>query len=404
MRSLFTNACLILPPGKACGGGIPGGLSHGSLLVEDGRIAALLEGGTSLPDADTMIDCRGDCLAPGLVDIHCHGALGRDAMEATQEAFGVILSHHATHGTTTAVLSTVAASPEEMTAVLRAAEHSSHHFGEARLAGIHLEGPWFSPRRRGAHRAAMLRNPTGEETSKLLKHAAAIRRVTLAPELPGALDAVRLLVEARVKVSAGHSDATPGEARAGFQAGITQATHLYNAMSSLRRGGEEGLAEEALFTPGILCELIADGVHLPEELLRHAYGKKGWEGVVLVSDATAGAGLGEGDHFELGGLSCRIDGEAAWMGEGVGEGEEKGRCLAGSTKTLFHGIRTMVERAGVPLAEAVAMATLVPARSLGLEDSLGSLKVGTKADLIRFSPEWNLKGVWMGGDAVMHSP
>ena len=88
----------------------------------------------------------------------------------------------------------------------------------------------------------------------------------------------------------------------------------------------------------------------------------------------------------------------------MGEGEEKGRCLAGSTKTLFHGIRTMVERAGVPLAEAVAMATLVPARSLGLEDSLGSLKVGTKADLIRFSPEWNLKGVWMGGDAVMHSP
>ena len=392
MRRLFTNARMILPPKK---GGQGEGVLEGSLLVEDGllkKIANAEKG--SLPEADEVIDCGDDYLAPGLVDLHCHGALGRDAMEATPEAFGVILGHHAARATTTAVLTTVASSLKEMTAVLRTAETHLDAPGLSRLAGIHLEGPWFSPKRRGAHRAAMLRNPTLEEAARLLEQAAVIRRVTLAPELPGALDAVRMLVEAGVKVSAGHSDATCGEARAGFQAGITQATHLYNAMSSLRKGGEEGLAEEALSTPGVLCELIADGIHLPQELLRHAYGKKGWEGIALVSDATAGTGLGEGDEFELGGLPCGIREGAAWT---AGDGAAEGRCLAGSTKPLFECIRTMAEQVGIPLAEAVAMATLVPARSLGLEKSLGSLKVGMRADLIRFSPNWELAGVWIGG-------
>jgi len=392
MRRLFTNARMILPPEKS---GQGEGILKGALLVEDGLLKKIVDAGKeSFPEADEVIDCGDDYLAPGLVDVHCHGALARDAMEASPEAFGAILGHHAVRGTTTAVLTTVAASLEEMTAVLRTTETHLDSPGHSRLAGIHLEGPWFSPKRRGAHRAAMIRNPTGEETSKLLEQAAVIRRVTLAPELPGALDAVRMLVEAGVKVSAGHSDATRGEARAGFEVGITQATHLYNAMSSLRKGGEEGLAEEALSTPGVLCELIADGIHLPQELLRHAYGKKGWEGIALVSDATAGTGLGEGDEFELGGLPCGIREGAAWT---AGDGAAEGRCLAGSTKPLFECIRTMAEQVGIPLAEAVAMATLVPARSLGLEKSLGSLKVGMRADLIRFSPNWELAGVWIGG-------
>lgn len=393
MRLLFTNARMILPPDD--GGETGDDILSGSLLVEDGFLKGILAGGEgSLPKADKVIDCGGDYLAPGLVDIHCHGALARDAMEATPEAFGVILGHHAARGTTTVVLTTVAASLEEMTAVLRVAESHCDTAGLSRLAGIHLEGPWFSPKRRGAHRAAMLRNPTPEETCKLLEHAAVIPRVTLAPELPGALDAVRMLVKAGVTVSAGHSDATADEARDGFQAGITQATHLYNAMSSLQKDGKEGLAEEALSTQGVLCELIADGIHLPAELLRHAYTRKGWKRIALVSDATAGTGLGEGEGFELGGLPCRISQGAAWT---AGNDAARSRCLAGSTKPLFAAIRTMVEQAGVPLSEAVAMATLVPARSLGLEDSLGSLKLGARADLILFSPEWTLSGVWIGG-------
>jgi N-acetylglucosamine-6-phosphate deacetylase len=230
------------------------------------------------------------------------------------------------------------------------------------------------------------------ELEALLKYACVIQRVTLAPELPGAMEAVRELVGNGIAVSAGHSDATREEAAVGFLEGISQVTHLYNAMSSLRKG-REGLAEEALGMPGILCELIADEVHLPVELLRNAYLAKGWEEIALVSDASAGAGLQEGSQFSLGGLPCEISGGAAWTG-----GPE--HSLAGSTSYLLRGIRTMVDLVGVPLCEAVAMATLVPARSLRLDDRIGSLAPGKRADIILVSRDWTLRNVWIGGEVL----
>ena len=154
------------------------------------------------------------------------------------------------------------------------------------------------------------------------------------------------------------------------------------------------MAEAALTTPGILCELIADGIHLPSALLRLAWLAKGWEGIALVSDATAGAGLSEGQTFDLGGMICRVEEGAAWTGV---DGD---RRLAGSTTSLLDGVRTMVERAAVPLAEAVAMASLVPARSLGLSRERGSLGEGKLADLIRLSPDWKIRDVWIGGVPV----
>jgi N-acetylglucosamine-6-phosphate deacetylase len=390
MKSLFSNALLILAPGD--------GVTEGSLIVEDGVISGVFPNALSGPsdafdasDADEVIDCRGDFLAPGLVDIHCHGARGRDAMEATPDVFGEILLHHASHGTTTSLLTTVAATLGEMLSVIGCAEAYSHQVGGCRLAGIHLEGPYFSPVRRGAHREEVLRHPSPAETSLLLEHASIIRRMTLAPELPGSPDLVRELYRRGIALSAGHSDATEEDARAGFEAGITQVTHLHNAMSSLRKSGRRGLAEAALDSSGILCELIADGVHVMPGLLAEAWRVKGWKEVALVSDATAGAGLEEGGVFHLGGLPCHVEDGAAWTGS------LEMRRLAGSTKTLFQGVRTMTEQVGVPLEEAVAMASLVPARSLCLGDEIGSLGVGKKADLIRFDREWNLHGVWING-------
>jgi N-acetylglucosamine-6-phosphate deacetylase len=323
--------------------------------------------------------------------------MGRDAMEATVSAFAVILSQLAMRGTTTALLSSVSASREDIAPLLEAASHHRDNEGEARFEGIHLEGPYFSPVMRGAHRTDMIRNPSAEETLFLLEHLSSVRRVTLAPELPGTLSLTEELVAKGVSVSAGHSNAIEKEANAGFAKGITQVTHLYNAMSSLRKdvgGRSVGLAETALTTPGILCELIADGVHLPPALLRLAWLAKGWEEIALVSDATAGAGLPEGSLFELGGLTCRVEEGASWTGEG------NERRLAGSATFQINGIRTMVERCGVPLAEAVAMASLVPARSLGLGADRGSLEVGKRADLIRLGPDWSIKGVWIGGVSV----
>ena len=389
MSLLLRNARLVLDPAR--------GVVPGWLLVEEGLIARIGLADEAPPEGIPTIDCGGCYVAPGLIDIHLHGAVGRDAMEASEEdweeSFGAILAAHARHGTTTALLTTVAASLPEMLAVLDAAAAWHHVEGCARLAGIHLEGPWFSPRRRGAHDPAQLRHPTGSEVNKLLSHSSMIRRVTLAPELPGALEAIRLLTQAGIAVSAGHSDATEEEALAGFKAGITQVTHLHNAMSSLRKTDppQRGLAEVALEERAVLCELIADGVHVSPDLLREALELKGWKKLALVSDASAGFGLSEGREFRLGELGCVVQGKAAWTGEGTA------RCLAGSTSPLFQGIHTMVELAGVPLAEAVAMATIVPSRAMGLESQIGSIGVGMRADLIRFSPDWAIRDVLISG-------
>jgi N-acetylglucosamine-6-phosphate deacetylase len=201
-----------------------------------------------------------------------------------------------------------------------------------------------------------------------------------------------------IAVSAGHSEASEAEALAGFAAGITQATHLYNCMSSLHSEGGmrvTGLAEAALTTEGILCEVIADGRHLSSTLLRLAWFAKGWESVALVSDATAGAGLPEGGCFELGGLPCRIDKGAAWTGAG------EQRRLAGSTIGMIDAVRVMVEQAGAPLEEAIAMASLVQAKALGLEKERGSLALGKRADLLRFSSDWQVRGVWSAGVPIL---
>lgn len=388
MSLLLSNAQLILDPSR--------GVVPGWLALRDGMIKDLGALGDEPAAEVTVIDCGGDFIAPGLVDIHCHGAFGRDAMEASAEAFGTILGAHARCGTTTALLTTVAAPLPEMLAVLRMTESWRDGWGMARLAGIHLEGPWFSRKRRGAHDPKQLRDPRESETSALLEYARVIRRVTLAPELPGALETIRFLTGAGIAVSAGHSDSTEKEAFAGFGVGITQVTHLHNAMSSLRKTDppRRGLAEAALENQGMLCELIADGVHVSPDLLRETLKARGWKHLALVSDATAGCGLPEGSGFRLGDLDCVVRGKAAWTGEGTG------RCLAGSTAPLFAGIRTMVEQAGATISQAVAMASLVPARSLGMEQKVGSLKIGKEADLIRFSPNWEIKGVWIGGEGV----
>ena len=401
MRLLLVNASLVLPPER--------GVATGSLCIEAGVIKGVHPGvnGEDVSfagDVDEVIDCGGDFVLPGLVDIHCHGAMGRDAMEANSEAFEEVLRYHATRGTTTAVLTTVAASRDEMLAVLLSAEEYmgrqvrvQKNGGNARLAGIHLEGPYFSPLRRGAHRADMLRHPLPEETRLLMDHATLIRRMTLAPELPGALQLIREMTSCGVAMSAGHSDATKEEALAGFSAGISQVTHLYNCMSSLssRQGIKSaGLAEAALTAPGVLCEVIADGIHLPVTMLRLAWLAKGWRELILVSDATSGAGLPEGSSFELGGLTCTIEKGASWTGEGL---EKR---LAGSTAAMIDGVRVMVEEAGVPLAEAVAMATIVPSCTLGLDNSIGSLEKGKRADLVRCSSDWMVKDVWLGGEKL----
>lgn len=387
MSTLFTNARLCLPNGR---------VESGALRVRDGRIAAV--GPQVIRESfDEVIDCGGNLLSPGLIDIHVHGALGRDAMEATPEAFETICRFHASGGTTTLALTTVCASWLDIGAVLDTARQWRPESGRtgARLAGIHVEGPYFSPERRGAHRPDFLRVPGENDADHWRRYVDVITKITLAPELPGMEWLIPQLVEAGIAVSGGHSDAWDEDAQRAFSHGMRQVTHTFNCMSTSRRRGAlrvAGLLEAALAKPEVVCEVIADGHHVSPTLLRMLWNAKGADRVALITDATAGAGLEPGAEFELGGISCRVSEGVAMTADGA--------ALAGSTARMIDCLKNVVTLAGVALPEALRAATVTPAATLGLECETGSLTPGMNADLIVFTNDFSICQTWVRGRRV----
>ena len=382
---LFKNARLVFPDRIE---------PRGDLRVADGRIAAVAPSLLAEP-GDMVQELGGRTLAPGFIDMHVHGALGRDAMEATPEAFEAICQYHARGGTTALALTTVTAPMEEIVAVLRAAEHyrSEPHDG-AQLLGVHVEGPYFSPEKPGAHRVGLIRNPTPADYAPLLEWARVMTQMTLAPELPGALALIEALRAHGVRASGGHSDAWDEEACAAFVHGMEGVTHAFNCMSTARRRGPyrvAGLLEFALSEPGILCELIADARHVSPTLMRMLYHAKGPGGIALVTDATAGAGLPEETAFRLGEIDCMVRDGVGLTADGV--------ALAGSTSSMIHLIRTLVREGGVPLVEAIRMATLNPARALRLPRK-GVLAPGADADLVLLSDDLEVVATFVQGRRV----
>ena len=379
---LFKNARLVFPDRIE---------PRGDLRVAEGRIVAV--GPLLMPEPGDMVqELGGRTLAPGFIDIHVHGALGRDAMEASPEAFEAICQYHARGGTTALALTTVAAPTPEIVTVLRAAEAYRNEVHEgAQLLGVHVEGPYFSPQKMGAHLADLIRNPTPADYTPLLEWAHVMTQMTLAPELPGALVLIEALRARGVRVSGGHSDAWDEEACAAFVQGMEGVTHTFNCMSSARRRGPyrvAGLLEFALSEPGIVCELIADGRHVSPTLMRMLYRAKGAEGIVLVTDATAGAGLPEETAFRLGEIDCVVR-------DGVGFTAD-GAALAGSTSSMIHLVRTLVRDAEVPLVEALRMASFNPAHALKLERK-GILAPGADADLILLSDDLEVVATFVQG-------
>jgi N-acetylglucosamine-6-phosphate deacetylase len=263
------------------------------------------------------------------------------------------------------------------------------------VLGVHVEGPYFSKEKPGAHRLDLIRAPQRAEWERFLAHRDLITQITVAPEVPGALALIEAFASAGLRVSGGHSDAWDEEAAAGFAHGMRQATHTFNCMSSARRRGPyrvAGLLEFALSEPEILCEVIADGRHVSPTLLRMLYQAKGPDGIVLITDASAGAGLAEETPFALGEIECIVRDEVGLTADG--------QALAGSTATMIRVVRGMVEFGGVPLVEAVRMATLNPARALRIEERKGTLAVGADADLVVFSDDFAVRQTFIAGRAL----
>jgi N-acetylglucosamine-6-phosphate deacetylase len=375
---IFSNARFILPDGIR---------DDLELVVADGKIADV-----RLRSDGNAVDLGGNYLAPGFIDLHLHGALGRDTMEASPDAFRAICDYHATGGTTSLLLTTVTAPIPKIVDVLRTVQGSASSIGQ--IAGVHIEGPFIARRRRGAQPEEFIRNPETESVDQLLEFTDVIKRVTLAPELPGALDLIDRLRQRNIAVSGGHSDASDEEARAGFDHGMRHVTHTFNGMSSARRQGiyrEAGLLEFALGEPEIMCELIADGHHVSTTLMKMLYAAKGPSGICLVTDATAGAGLSEGARFSLSGLDCVVSAGVCLLADRS--------ALAGSASRMIDLVRRVVNEVKIPLHEAVAMASTNPARALGTKTK-GRLEAGLDADFVVISPNLEVQQAFVAGEEV----
>src|SRR6266511_2954535 len=389
---IFTNARLIFPDG------IRDGLE---VVVEQGKIAAIRpptprrqRTGERVRGKE-VIDLDGNYLAPGFIDLHVHGALGRDSMEASAEAFQAICGYHASGGTISLLLTTATAPMDNIVDVLKEVRDYRSPIGA--VAGVHVEGPFISKAKCGAQRAEFIQDPSPARVRQLLDYVDVIRRVTIAPELPGALEAIESFHIRGVNVSGGHNDAWDEDARAAFGRGIRSVTHTFNCMSSARRRGVyriAGLLEFALSEREISCELIADGHHVSPTLMRMLYRAKGAGGICLVTDATAGAGLPDGSRFSLFGNDCVVEGGVCLLADRS--------ALAGSASRMIDLVKTMVRQVNVPLHEVVAMATQNPARAIGVETK-GRLTVGADADLICLSAELEVLRVFAGGNEIFSS-
>jgi N-acetylglucosamine-6-phosphate deacetylase len=378
---ILTNARLIFPDG------IRDGLE---VVAERGKIAAIRDQAPAR--SEDIVDLHGNYVAPGFIDLHVHGALGRDSMEASTEAFQAICDYHASGGTTSLLLTTATAPLDIITDVLNAVRDC--RCSVARIAGVHVEGPFISKAKCGAQRVEFIQSPSRALVQQLLDYADVIKRITIAPELPEALETIENFYSHGISISGGHSDAWDEEAREGFARGMRSATHTFNCMSSARRRGiyrVGGLLEFALSEPRIGCELIADGQHVSATLMKMLYRAKGPGGICLVTDATAGAGLPNGSQFSLFGRDCIVEDGVCLLADHS--------ALAGSASRMIDLVRTMIMKVNVPLHEAVRMATENPARAIGLETK-GRLEVGADADLVVLSPELEVVRTLAGGKEI----
>lgn len=347
-------------------------LVDGWLAVENGLVAAVGEGDVPAERAHLrQVDAAGHRVVPGFVDIHSHGGGGAafGAGDSLVDDARTVIATHLAHGTTTMIASLVTQSLP----TLRTAVEALADLVEAGdLAGIHLEGPWLSPAHRGAHDPQLLRDPAIEDIDFLLgARPGAVKVVTIAPELPGGLDAVRRIVSHGAVAAIGHTDADAATAVASVDAGVTLATHLFNAMLPVHHR-VPGPVLALLEDPRVAVELVADGVHLHALTVQHAARAAGAGRTVLVTDAMAATGVSDGEYL-LGDLVVDVVDGVARLREGG--------AIAGSTLTLDAALRFATAVAGVPFEDALAAVTTTPAAVLGRTD-VGNLEPGARADVV----------------------
>jgi len=372
-----------------------GELPDAGILIRDGEIETIgSRADLTLPVGAQEVRAENSTAVPGFIDVHIHGAGGRDIMEGSDEALATVTRRLAEFGTTSLLATTVTADFDQTCRAVEgvSAYIASQHLSlqpRAEVLGIHFEGPFLSKERRGVHRAEFLQLPSAELLQRFLNSAAGNARIlTIAPELLGAMPCIDAARSLGMVVSIGHTDATYEQARAAVAHGAHHATHVYNAMRPFTHR-DPGVIGAVLTTSEITAELIADGIHVDEIAMKVLLQAKGADGVILISDGLSATGMPDG-KYNLGGMEFSVTGGVCRNSEGK---------LAGSTLTLDRALRNVV-KLGIPFANAVGMLTLNPAKLLGIEFKKGALRTGADADIVLLNEGLEITKVWTRGIPV----
>lgn len=370
----------------------PGGwLKDGSILLCDDRIVEVTNSDLAVIGAK-VVDARGMYIVPGFVAMNIHGAAGHDFKEGTEEAFRKAVSAHQRYGATT-IFPTISSS--SFSTIRQCAEVCERLMTEpgSPILGLHLEGPYLNPKMAGAMFSDVVKNPDPEEYRSLIEETKCVRRWDASPELPGAMDFARYLKEKGILVSITHTEAEFDLIREAYNTGFSHVAHFYNAMPGFHKRREykyEGTVESAYLMDGMTVEVIADGRHLPSTILRLVYKLKGVECTCLVTDALAYAANDgkqpDDNRIVIDNGVCKLADHSA---------------LVGSIATSDQLIRTMVEKAKLPLEDAIRMASETPARLMGVYDRVGSLQKGKDADVLIIDRKLNVRQVWCKGQVVV---
>lgn len=371
----------------------------GNVVLKDGVIEYVGTEDIQVSEDAMVIDAQGCYVTPGFIDMHTHGAGGADFMDGTVEAYLTAARMHAIHGTTLLYPTTLTSTNEALygsfDTYLKAEEQNTDG---AKFGGMHLEGPYFSPMFAGAQDPRYLRNPRPEEYMEILDRCPKLARWSFAPELEGAEEFAAELKKRGVVASIGHTNATFQECDAAYKSGASLMTHFYSCMSTVSRRNAfryAGTIEYGYIQDGMDLEIIADGIHVPQDLLHLLLKIKGVERIALVTDSMRAAGMPEGPSI-LGGLK---DGQEVIVEDGVAKLLDR-TSFAGSVATADRLVCTMVQVAGCSMPDAVRMITENPAKILGISDRKGCLKHGMDADVVIFDENVNVKTTIVEGKVI----